>query len=92
MDINELRNDINQIDEEICRLFVRRMNTAIGIAEYKKEHNLPILDSSRERIVLEKVSALVGEELAPYARTLYQTIMDLSKAYQSQAMENADGK
>jgi chorismate mutase/prephenate dehydratase len=87
MDITELRNDINAIDEEICKLFVRRMNTAVKIAEYKKANGLPVLDAERERAVLQKVSDLTGEEFEAYARTLYQTIMDLSKAYQTEVIE-----
>lgn len=83
MDISELRNEINEIDEQICALFVRRMNTALGIARYKKENHLPVLDASRERAVLQKVSKLTGEELEAYARTLYQTMFDVSRAYQS---------
>ena len=86
MDITELRNEINAIDEEICKLFVRRMNTAVGIAEYKKAHNLPVLDASRERTVLQKVSNLTGEEFEAYTRTLYQTLMDVSKAYQNEVI------
>lgn len=86
MDITELRNDINAIDEEICKLFVKRMNTAVGIAEYKKAHNLPVLDASRERAVLQKVSNLTGEQFEAYARTLYQTLMDVSKAYQNEVI------
>ena len=86
MDITELRNDINAIDEEICKLFVKRMNTAVGIAQYKKAHNLPVLDASRERAVLQKVSDLTGEQFEAYARTLYQTLMDVSKAYQNEVI------
>ncbi|MBO5779364.1 MAG: chorismate mutase [Clostridia bacterium] len=87
MDITELRNEINQIDEEICKLFVKRMHTALKIAEYKKANGLPVLDADRERAVLQKVSDLTGEEFEAYARTLYQTIMDLSKDYQTEVIE-----
>ncbi|MGM9648043.1 MAG: bifunctional chorismate mutase/prephenate dehydratase [Eubacteriales bacterium] len=86
MDITELRNDINAIDEEICKLFVKRMHTALGIAEYKKENGIPVLDASRERAVLQKVSNLTGEQFEAYARTLYQTLMDVSKAYQNEVI------
>ncbi len=89
MDITELRNDINRIDQEICKLFVKRMNTALGIAEYKKAHDLPVLDASRERAVLQKVSDLTGEDFEAYARTLYQTLMDVSKAYQNEVIGEA---
>ena len=89
MDITQLRSDINQIDQELCQLFVRRMAIAAEIAQYKKTHGLPVLDSNREREVLQKVSGFAGEKFAPYACSLYQTLMDLSKAYQNEVLEQS---
>ena len=39
MDINELRGQIDTIDDELVKLFAKRMDVAAQIAEYKKEHN-----------------------------------------------------
>lgn len=80
--LEELRAEINEIDESICELFSRRMDAALGIASYKKENKLPVLDSGRERAVLARVSSLVGENYSEYADLLYRTIMDLSRRYQ----------
>ena len=41
MDMNELREQINQIDEELVKLFSQRMQVARNIAQYKQENNLP---------------------------------------------------
>ena len=81
-DLNELRQEINEIDIEIVELFKKRMTVAASVAEYKREHSLPVLDAARERALLEKISELAGDELSGYARTLYHTMMDVSKAYQ----------
>ena len=35
MELDELRSQINGIDEELIDLFRRRMDVAAGIAEYK---------------------------------------------------------
>lgn len=48
MDLKELRNKINEIDNEILSLYLKRMNISKQIGQYKKEHNLPIYDSKRE--------------------------------------------
>ncbi len=83
MEIKELRDIIDNTDEQICELFKTRMNAAYEIAKYKKENNLPVLAPIREREILAKVSAKTGEELEMYARTLYNTIFDVSRSYQT---------
>ena len=82
LDLTKLREEINETDEEIVRLFKKRMAIASGVAEYKREHGLPVLDAARERALLEKISVLAGEEMDGYARTLYRTMLDVSRAYQ----------
>ena len=82
LDLNELRQEINDTDREIVELFKKRMAIATSVAEYKREHGLPVLDAARERALLEKISEMAGNELGGYARTLYHTMMDVSKAYQ----------
>ena len=85
MKLEEIRNEIDSIDEELVSLFIRRMNCAEEVAKYKKENNLPILDASRERALLNKISDLAGEEFEEYTRTLYSTILSLSRSYQHKA-------
>ena len=82
MELNELRQQIDEIDRELVSLFIRRMNCSAGVAEYKREHGMPVLDASRERALLSKISELSGEEFEEYSRTLYSTILSLSRSYQ----------
>ena len=58
------------------------METVKQVAEYKKAHDLPILAPGREQEILERVATLSGEELAPYAKTLFETLMYVSREYQ----------
>ncbi len=87
LNLNELREEINKTDAEIVELFKKRMAIAASVAEYKKEHSLPVLDAARERALLERISVLAGDELSGYARTLYHTVMDVSKAYQMKCLD-----
>ncbi|MBO5416810.1 MAG: prephenate dehydratase [Clostridia bacterium] len=82
MDISELRNNIDEIDRELVELFKKRMNISAEVAEYKRQNNMRVLDASRERALLAKVAELSGEEFEDYTRTLYSTILDLSRSYQ----------
>ena len=81
-DINDIRKEIDEIDNELVDLYIRRMNCSARVAEYKREHGMPVLDASRERALLNKISELSGSELEGYTRTLYSTILDLSRSYQ----------
>ena len=46
--LEEARREINEVDAQMAELFVRRMRAAEKVAEYKKEHAIPILDVARE--------------------------------------------
>lgn len=87
MEINELRQQINQIDDQLARLFAQRMDIALSIAQYKKEHDLPVLDRSRERQVLARIAEIVGEPYEQYSRVLWNVLFDLSRSYQNKRMD-----
>ena len=82
MEIKELRNQIDKIDEQLVELFKQRMGVSARVTEYKREHNMPVLDATRERELLARISTLAGEDMEEYARVLYATILDLSRSYQ----------
>ena len=83
MDLNELRMEIDDIDAQLVRLFGQRMEVAARIADYKKEHALPIFVPSREREKLSEVAQAAGGDMANYTRVLYSMIFELSRSYQS---------
>ena len=80
--IEELRGKIDEIDRQLVDLFCKRMEVAAGVAEYKRQRGLPVLDSNRERQLLTKISALAGEEFGGYAKVLYTNMFSLSRSYQ----------
>lgn len=88
--LDELRHEINDIDEKLVELFVKRMDVALDVANYKKENGIAVFDGGRERAVLDRVSSLAGGEFGEYADLLYRTVMDLSRRYQHSVM--GDGK
>ena len=83
MDLNELRGQIDTIDDELVRLFCQRMKVAEQIADYKRQNNLPILVPAREREKLRDISEKAGSDMANYARVLYSMIFELSRSHQS---------
>ncbi len=83
MSIDDLRKDIDRIDDELVRLFVARMDVAKQVAEYKKDNDLPIFVPAREREKLQDVAAKAGPEMDDYIRSLYSMIFEISRSYQS---------
>ncbi len=81
MDLNEIRKRIDNIDDQILSLFLQRMECAEEVAEYKKEHGIPILNEAREREILDDVEKKAGDK-GSYARRLFETLIELSKISQ----------
>ena len=82
MDLQDYRKQIDNIDDELLRLFKERMVVARQIGQYKKEHGLPVLDATRENDKLVVISEKAGEEFSSYAKKLYSTLFELSRMYQ----------
>ncbi|MBR4941988.1 MAG: chorismate mutase, partial [Clostridia bacterium] len=61
MNLPEIREQLNQIDDSLLDLFLKRMDLSLQVAEYKKENNLPILDKAREREIIARLTARSGD-------------------------------
>ena len=86
-DLSVIREKINELDNKIIELWKERMDLCLSVAQYKKENNLPILDEKREKDLLDRIGNLAGDELDSYARTLYEAIMSVSRAYQHEHID-----
>ena len=86
MELSDYRARIDQIDRQLVELFAQRMNTAAGIAAYKKEHGLPVLDPVREREKLLDVAAQAPEDMRDYTASLYTMLFELSRCYQGRLL------
>ena len=84
--LSELRNEINETDSQLTELFEKRMRLVLEVAKYKEENGLPVLNASREREILTRVTENQGDELASYTKVLFTTLFDLSRSYQSRSL------
>ena len=55
MNLQELREKIDEVDGQLVQLIEQRMDIAGQIVDYKKENHLPVLDAAREREKLARV-------------------------------------
>ena len=60
--LSQLRGQIDNIDEQLLELIAKRMRISREIGVYKKEHDMPILQSPRYNEILEKRSN-IGEHI-----------------------------
>jgi len=80
--MESIRNDINGIDDELVKLFVKRMEASEKMAEVKRGNGKPVQDPARERSILSKVAQAVGPELENEARLFFTTLMSMSRGRQ----------
>ena len=80
-ELSEIRKDIDKIDSELLRLFIKRMDCAKEVGRYKKANDIPILNQKREDEILDEVEQK-GGEYGNYARLMYTNLMELSRALQ----------
>lgn len=87
MDLQQLRDRIDETDSKILSLFMDRMDLCRGVADYKKEHNMPVFQGNREQQVIDRIKALTGDpELENGTAALFTTIMDISKILQNRTI------
>ena len=85
MDVDIIRQKIDQIDDQIVKLLEERMHLVEGVVAYKKSSGKPILDTKREEVIFEKVRNRVEDKR--YQETIVATFSDIlkrSRDYQDQ--------
>ena len=91
MNLEEIRGEINAIDDELVKLFVRRMEAAEKVAEAKRGSATPVQDPARERAILAKVAKAVGPDFENEARLLFTTLMSMSRGRQRAELAGEEG-
>lgn len=87
-DLEQARQTIDAIDKQLVSLLEERLHAVDQVIAYKKAHQQPILDTSRETAVLDKAAGLVTEErFRTTVRATFADIMKNSRAYQETQLE-----
>lgn len=80
MTIDDIRAEIDQIDNELLQIFNRRAELALAIGHLKKELGLPIYDPSREKRIFTKMNAQNPGPLDNNAiKRLFERVIDESR-------------
>lgn len=89
-ELEAYRREIDAIDGELTRLFLRRMEVTGRVGAYKQAHGLPVLDAAREKDVLARKAELAeGQAAKADVTALYETILGLSRRQQRKLVTEA---
>ena len=91
--LESYRKEIDKIDNEITKLFEKRMNVVLKVAEYKKENNLPIFNEEREEKVIKKnVDRLENKDYTKEIEEFFINLMKVSKDLQKRKLGKVEEK
>ena len=91
-DLNQLRQEIDEIDRQLVALFEQRMAVTRQVGLYKLANNMPVLDRSREEQVLAgKTALLTDKALNRDVTELFEAIMAISRRQQQVLLDAHQG-
>lgn len=86
-DLSDIREQIDEVDKEIVRLFENRMSLCEEVAEYKISTGKQVLDTGREKEKLDKVKNIAEKEENRHdVGELFKQIMAMSRKLQYKLM------
>ena len=88
VNLSELRNEIDEIDEQITALFEKRMGISKKVAEFKISTGKKVFDKEREIAKINAVKEMTHNDFNRHgAAELFQQIMAMSRKLQYQLLE-----
>lgn len=91
MDFDEIRDRINQLDEQLLQIFNERAALALQIGEIKKQRDLPIYDPKREKLIFARMQANNQGPLENAAIIrLFERVIDESRSLERSHAKGAE--
>lgn len=91
MKLDDIREQIDKVDDEIVKLYLKRMQLISDITDCKKQNAVATEDKGREEDILRRITAGVDEEKRKYILSLYERIFHDSKQYQNEHRQSGGG-
>lgn len=82
MGIDEIRKEIDAIDDKLVELLRQRLDAVARITAYKIENDLPVDDAAREKEIHSRAAGKLGKSYAPYGEDFFDRLFEISRAYQ----------
>ena len=95
IDLQHLRDQLDDIDSQIVHLYEKRMDICREVAEYKIENGKQVLDKEREKSKLQTLKAMASNDFYRHGvEELFEQIMSMSRKlqYQLLAAHGSEGR
>lgn len=87
IDLQHLRDQLDDIDSQIVHLYEKRMDICREVAEYKIENGKQVLDKEREKSKLQTLKAMASNDFYRHGvEELFEQIMSMSRKLQYQLL------
>lgn len=80
--LEEYRQEIDQLDEQIQRLLVQRRELTKQVGIYKREHQIPVEQEGREKEIYHNIVTNYSSPVAEDLFEIYRKIIAVSKCQQ----------
>lgn len=91
-DLQQLRQQIDAIDQQLGQLFLQRMEVVRQVASFKLEQGLPVLQSQREQQVIQQARERAPEDMADYMEEFFAAAMAVSRQMQQDLIDRHEQK
>ena len=92
LDLFETRDKIDEVDNQIIQLYLKRMKLCEDVVKYKIENNRQIFDKERENRKIEKAVSMVDREFDKRAISeIFEQLMSISRKMQYRIMSEKMG-
>ncbi|MGN8772624.1 prephenate dehydratase [Candidatus Weimeria sp. HCP3S3_B5] len=86
-DLTQIRQNIDDVDNELLSLFKKRLAYSCDVAEYKIAHNRPVMDKAREEAKIAHLTEGVKDSFMEIGiREFFSLIMSISRKKQYQML------
>jgi chorismate mutase len=80
LDLDQLRREIDSVDQQILKLVHERVRLVMKVGEYKRERGMPVYDPSRERALLDRLCKAAEPPVdADTIRRIFERLVDESR-------------
>lgn len=85
--LDDIRKEINEVDDQLLDIIIRRLNLSKEVGEYKLANNLPIVDRSRELWILDHMTEGKAPDLIVPLRETYESLFRVSRRRQARLID-----
>lgn len=89
MNLTEARCEIDKIDSELKKLFIKRMAVSREIAMIKAQTGDNIYKPDREKEVVEKLTAYIDPDIKEEYTVFIKKILEISRDYQHRKIQES---